>query len=110
MNIYYYIKEQFLKLKWATQRSSRGYADPDIWEFRQYLSTLLVNGLTELKETGTAVLGKPQNWDAILQDMIDGFELVNKKIMSHTRLTKKEIAKQNKAFRLFKTHFYKLMD
>ncbi len=110
MNIYYFIKEQFLKLRWAAQRSIRGYADPDIWEFRHYLSTLLVKGLTELKETGTAVLGKPKNWDTILQEMIEGFTVVNKKIMSHTSLTKKEIAKQNKAFRLFKTHFYKLMD
>jgi len=42
--------------------------------------------------------------------MIEGFEVVNKKIVSHTNLTKKEIAKQDKAFRLFKTHFYKLMD
>tara|TARA_Y100000310_G_C20001006_1_gene498495 strand:- start:101 stop:229 length:129 start_codon:yes stop_codon:yes gene_type:complete len=42
--------------------------------------------------------------------MIEGFEVTNKKIMSHANLTKKEIAKQNKAFRLLKTHFYKLMD
>tara|TARA_Y100000310_G_C20001006_1_gene498496 strand:- start:248 stop:448 length:201 start_codon:yes stop_codon:yes gene_type:complete len=61
MNLYYQIKEQLFKVKWLVQRSIRGYADPDIWDFRQYLATLLVNGLTELKETGTAVIGKPNN-------------------------------------------------
>jgi hypothetical protein len=60
-NFLYIIKEQFLKVKWKLQRIKKGYSDPDIWDFREYLTKLLIGGLSELKHNGTRMVGKPKN-------------------------------------------------
>ena len=42
------IKQFFKNIKYAWQRATRGFSDPDCWEFDSYLSRIISGGLKTL--------------------------------------------------------------
>ena len=44
------IKQFFKNIKYAWQRATRGFSDPDCWEFDSYLSRIISGGLKTLDE------------------------------------------------------------
>jgi hypothetical protein len=72
-NIDYFVRT----IIWYFQRASKGYADCDVWGFSDYLSQIICNGLRQLKEYSHGYpcdLNSSEEWDDILQTIIDGFE------------------------------------
>lgn len=68
-----------LKVKWFLQRGRHGWADCDWWDISGYLIDIIIPMLKELKEKqhgypGTENADTPEKWDAILNEMILGFE------------------------------------
>lgn len=71
------IESFFRWIKHSFQRAFRGYADCDTWGFDSYLSEVIANGLKHLKKYTHGYPGdfnSPEEWEAALQTMIDGFE------------------------------------
>lgn len=70
---YRYVKRN-LQAFW--QRGRRGYADTDLWSFDSYLAGVLVKALAQLRDTTHGYpsgLDTPEEWAAILTQMVDGF-------------------------------------
>jgi len=67
----------FKEIKWFYQRVTRGYSDRDLWCPYEYLGGIIIKTLTaykNLKKTGhPANLNSVEEWDAILDKMVDGF-------------------------------------
>ena len=94
-NFYYWLKAKIEKIryfpkevKWFVQRGKRGYADSDVWDFDCYLSKVVLGGLKWLQKhkhgypaTLDPITGNfdydMKRWEMILQEMIDGFEILN---------------------------------
>ena len=77
------------QMKWAGQRVVRGWDDRALWSLDYYLASNLVTWLSELKRTKVGVpcsclvagpeteenmLIAVENWNTILDTMIDGFQ------------------------------------
>lgn len=45
---FFNIKQFFKNIKYAWQRATRGFSDPDCWEFDSYLSHIISGGLKTL--------------------------------------------------------------
>lgn len=81
------------RIKWFIQRGQRGWSDRDTWGFDIYLAEVLASGLVYLRDN---LHGHPvnedtcnqclsaeeheckgfENWKNILNEMIEGFELL----------------------------------
>lgn len=63
---------------WAKQREERGFDDTEMWALDQSIAAFLIPRLKRFKETH--ICHPPritmEQWDEILQKMIDGFEEV----------------------------------
>jgi len=75
LNIPYNLK----RLKWFYQRGKRGWADCDWWSMDYYLAGIIIPMLKELKANtisypGVRDASTPEKWDALLDEMIEGFE------------------------------------
>lgn len=42
------IRQFFRNIKYAWQRATKGYSDPDVWEFDNFLAHVIAGGLNEL--------------------------------------------------------------
>jgi len=73
------ITDSFREIKWFIQRGKRGYADSDLWSLDYYLSGWLPDALRELKkiQNGYPASLTRKEWDKILDEMIEGFEIAN---------------------------------
>lgn len=77
------IKQFFRNIKFAYQRITRGYADPDIWDFDSYLSKIIINGSRHLADTthgypmmllNNKTINSPEKWTEYLYEMASHFE------------------------------------
>ena len=94
------------------QRGKRGYADKDVWNFDYYLSKVILGGLKLLKETHSGYPTKltDEKWNAILDEMIEGFENRINVESYEEYLIKNGENKLNKSLQLFAKHFGSLWD
>lgn len=75
-NFWYFFIDLPKQIKWFFQRGWRGWADADIWSFDWYLSRVITSGLKHFKKN---LHGHPpditsEEWEKILQKIIDGFQ------------------------------------
>lgn len=96
------------EIKWAWQRVTRGYDDRLFWDVDAYLSPIIRDGLTYLRENGH---GYPSDislkkWNKALDTMILGFseEPVDMKLF------KKHYQNKQKALALFAAYYNNLWD
>ncbi len=66
-------------LGWCWQRAFRGWADCDVWDMHSYVSFVFVPMLKAFRENthgypGYGVADTPEKWDALLGEMLEGFE------------------------------------
>lgn len=116
---FYKLKEALRHLKWRCQRFSRGYADIDCWDIDEWFTKSILKILKQFKSN---LHGHPfdmteEEWEAVLQEMIDCFELVDQsddiiylEPAEQMKLNEKVIAAKNKGLDLFKEHFFDLWD
>lgn len=106
------------------QRGRRGWAVSDTWSFYLYLAHVISGGLKDMKNNHwgipTDILEKHvgyqrqcEEWENILQEMIDGFEAV-KKMDDYTELSKEKYIeyenKMKRALYLFSKYYLYLLD
>lgn len=63
-------------LKYAEQRLERGFDDTETWCFSSVIARFMVPRLERFKELNCCYPPSltPEEWDGILQEMIDGFK------------------------------------
>jgi hypothetical protein len=75
---YYKIPEElYYWLKYSVQRAFRGYADSDVWSVDNYLCEIMPSMIRQLKRITHGYpshLNSPEEWEAILDKIIFGFE------------------------------------
>ena len=83
-------KNCYRNIKWFIQRGKKGYADCDVWDFDNYLSKIISNGLIDLKSQVHGVPCHPNfsskdgkdiyldKWKTVLDEIIWTFEVVQK--------------------------------
>jgi len=97
-------------IKYFIQRGKRGYSDQDVWNFSDYLSDVISQGVRQLiKEQH----GYPNNltdkqWKSILRKIAKTFELYE--IGRRRQLTNKECEIFERGWELFKEYFESLWD
>ena len=102
--------------KYAKQRKQRGFDDTETWSLDQTVAKFVLPRLKRFKEVnnGFPALLKSDEWDAILDKMIDGFECVLKRecwALEYTEDQKewKKVDKRARdGLRLFAKHFREL--
>lgn len=64
------------------QRSQRGFSDLDWWNFNDWYADKIIKMLTILRDSNTGgypegmgTVKTPEDWDKILTDIIEGFQL-----------------------------------
>lgn len=79
----------YKEFRYIIQRIDKGYCDKDLWCFYFYLSKIIANGLKELKvmkhgvptsfcEEGKTLEESEKDWNLVLDQIIEGFELIIK--------------------------------
>ena len=71
------------RIKWFIQRGRRGYADCDWWDMDAYLIGIILPMLKRLKADNMGYPGygqasTPEKWDALLDEMVEGFTIAQK--------------------------------
>ena len=100
--------------KYKEQRMTRGFDDTETWNLDITFCLLIVPRLKVFKELNDgypARFSSKEEWDKILDDMIEGFELNSNKFNWETSDSNEENgnrAKVKKAIRLFQENFYDL--
>ena len=115
--IKYNIEEIFYWVKNIFIRGLKGYCDADIWNFYDYFSDIVSNGLTELKEKssgypcmeGENVEDAKMKWEQILDDIIIGFQIA-KTLKDEYPEDKERREKFDEAMMLFHEHFFSFWD
>lgn len=93
-----------LKIKSFFQRGIRGWADEDTWGFDDYLTDIIIEGMTHLRKYAhghPVVKGVKSNrqWKSILTKIVKGFKAY-KKACNYTKTnTKKKFDKEMKKFK-----------
>lgn len=66
------------KWRWFWQKNKRGFSDRDMWNLDQTIGQFVLPRLKYFKEVSCGVPGDltDKQWDNILQEMIDAFELI----------------------------------
>jgi len=109
------------KVKWFYQRGKRGWADCDWWDMHSYLIHIITPMLKELKEKNYGGLGygkasTPEKWEALLGEMIEGFEAADRIIESEYPMDsyledqKKDIKVFETKMKIFTKWFFHLWD
>lgn len=100
--------------KYKEQRMTRGFDDTETWNLDITFCLFIVPRLKVFKELNDgypARFSSKEEWDKILDDMIEGFELNSNKFNWETSDSNEENgnrAKVKKAIRLFQENFYDL--
>ena len=109
-------------IRYFIQRGKRGYSDRDVWNFDCYIADILKGGITDLrdKHSGYPTNLEPDEWDDILDTMIEGFDYYDKedKLMDsepyndevYMKEEPKLRKKLDKSLKLFAKHFQSLWD
>jgi len=98
-----YVSSIPLKIKSFIQRGKRGWADEDTWDFDDYLTDIIIGGMSHLKKyihgyPYTKKVRSLREWKRILQKIIKGFKAY-KKACDYTKTnTKEKFDKQMKKF------------
>ena len=110
----------FRWLKWCWQRAVRGYGDCDLWCMDSYWAEVTLAMLQRFREHHGAYPGfiTPEEWNGLLDEMIEGFEVARRIIESDYDLTTKDWIKQERAdrklfekkMRIFAKYFFHLWD
>jgi len=135
--IWTWITDRPQKIKWFFQRGFRGYADCDVWDFDDYLTDVISNGLKHLKENQhgiptsiwtkyiklddlktadreTKEIAADKEWKIILNQIIEGFDAARVLIDYSCELDEKERKEieqiRQRGFDLFKEYFFNLWD
>ena len=117
------------KFKYSIQRFKKGYCDEDVWEPYIFISRTIVNILKDFKKIQ---VGYPANlkiedeWKQILDEIIEGFEIILSKDSPPLTLNEEEwkklpddlkdnqeledIRKINRAWELLREYFFDLWD
>lgn len=112
----------FSGLRRFIERGCKGYCYEDLWEFNNWLSNLIANGLREFKQNCHTYPNDCDNWEewmAILGEMIECFEEQSKNIenlpdknlietWNKRRAYKKE--KLHRGLKLLEKYYYDLWD
>ena len=72
----------FRQFKWAYQRITRGYSDPDIWDFDTYLANLMSGDIEHLANITISYPGQgewdtPEKWDVYLRTIVKKLRYYN---------------------------------
>jgi len=97
-------------IDWFMQRGLRGYSDYDVWDFDDYLSKVIRDGLTNLKNNSNGHPGElksMEEWQGILDEIIWIFKVDKEQIL---KLSPEEKKRYNKGWKLFQKYFYNLWD
>ena len=100
--------------KYKEPRLTRGFDDTETWNLDITFCLFIVPRLKVFKELNDgypARFSSKEEWDKILDDMIEGFELNSNKFNWETSDSNEENgnrAKVKKAIRLFQENFYDL--
>ena len=96
------------RFKWTIQRGLRGYADCDVWNMSDYLTSIILPMLKQLLKDKN---GYPcihfrachceQNWDRDLKEMIEGWEAAKRLLGDNysVKLWQSERLKDERIFR-----------
>ncbi len=97
-------------LTWFIQRGNGGVADCDVWDFDIYLSRVIKDGVSKLKERKQAIPGELtlEEWDSILDDIIYTFT-EEENVLDKNPYDNFDERKE-KGWRLFREHFHSLWD
>jgi hypothetical protein len=73
------IKNHYRPIKWFIQRGKRGWSNSDVWNLHYYLAEIIPEMLRRLQKNhcgypGHGEANTPEKWEAILGQMIAGFE------------------------------------
>lgn len=117
-----YIHDMYHDIKAVIQRGLRGYADCDVWSLDSYLSHILIHAVRDLQ----GGMGWPaqykityKEWQQILKDISDGFEIMKNiddefdKVdtkEAFDKIYKKAKKKEDRSFDLLKAYFHNLWD
>ena len=93
-----------LKIITFFQRGKKGWSYPDTWDFDDYLTDVIIGGLTHLRKYthGHPVIKGVNNnkqWKSILQKIINGFKAYKKMCNWCIRHKEKTYKKLNKKFK-----------
>ena len=108
------VSDEKRQKKYKEQRMTRGFDDTETWNLDITFCLFIVPRLKVFKELNDgypARFSSKEEWDKILDDMIEGFELNSNKFNWETSDSNEENgnrAKVKKAIRLFQENFYDL--
>ena len=99
--------------KYKNQRLERGFDDTETWNLDVTLAKFIVPRLKRFKELNNgypAHFKAKEEWDVILNEMIEGFELYEDKwkCNSDQNITNLEEYKRKRAVKLLGEYFYDL--
>lgn len=105
-------RDTYNEIKYFIQRGKRGYSDRDVWNLDYYLAELISNSLKDLEKNRHSY---PMNltdkqWKIVLSDIIFTFEKEKEIKEADVQLTKEELLRYNRGWRLFKKYFRSLWD
>lgn len=116
----YKVKEALRHLKWRCQRFARGYSDLDCWDIDYWFTKSILKILKQFKSNlhGHPIGMTEEEWDAVLQEMIDCFELVDRSDdgtyiddpEERKQFNESVIAAKDRGLDLFKEHYFDLWD
>ena len=107
------IKYQFKrKTVWAFHRVRHGWAAPDTWSFDNYLAKIIAEGCRHLQKNTHSYPSNltEKKWDAILEQIAEGFEIYSGDEWWWGSDQKADKAKIDKAKKLFNKYFESLWD
>jgi len=109
-NIFEKPRDLYLNIKWFIQRGKRGFADYDVWDFDIYLSRVIKDGVSQLKERKQGIPGEltQEEWDSILDDIIYAFT-EEENVLDKEPYERFDERKE-KGWRLFHDYFHSLWD
>lgn len=108
-------------IKKFIERGRKGYCYSDLWEFDNWLSSLIARGLREFKQNCYSYPNDIDDWDKwmmVLNEMIDCFEEQSRKIENinnnfmetyNKRMAIKKM-KLHKGLKLLEKYYYDLWD
>ena len=105
-------------IKWKIQRVIRGYSDCDLWNLDIHLSEQILKPLKAWRKMGLhgypAECASQDEWLAIIDEMIDAFELIHDDLDSSYTLDMPEYTRRQAQIKhglsLFAMHFQALWD
>lgn len=109
---------------WTPQRLKRGFDDRDLWNLDATIITFIVKFLEprlkafrEMKSWGyPAYLESQEEWQSILQEILDGFKLIEENGSTHLSIAdslevqREQEAKMQRSIELFSKHWTNLWD